>query len=76
MNWIIRRILAARLQGQIQTVIDTGKRVKDETLYTDVNGHEEFYEYLFSPVVSEGRVIAVSGTTRVITEVENNARQN
>jgi PAS domain S-box-containing protein len=60
--------LAARLQRQIQAVIDTGKSVKDETLYTDVNGHEEFYEYLFSPVVSEGRIIAVSGTTRLITE--------
>jgi PAS domain S-box-containing protein len=60
--------LAARLQAQIQIVIDSGERVKDETLYTDINGHGEFYEYQFNPVMSEGRVVAVSGTTRIITD--------
>jgi PAS domain S-box-containing protein len=60
--------LAERLQRQIQFVIDTRQPLKDETPYTSTVG-ERLYEYIFVPVIGEsGKVEAVAGSTRDITE--------
>ncbi|MEP6809564.1 MAG: PAS domain S-box protein [Chthoniobacterales bacterium] len=59
--------LATRLQQQIQEVIKTGRPLKDETPYTSALGARQ-YEYLFSPLPGKGKVEAVAGVTRDITE--------
>jgi PAS domain S-box-containing protein len=61
--------LAARLQRQIQQVIDTKAAVRDETPFTGPTGETRHYEYIFVPVFSErGSVEAVAGATRDVTE--------
>jgi PAS domain S-box-containing protein len=61
--------LAARLQCQIQQVIDTRQGLKDETPYTSPTGAGGYYEYIFSPVFDDkGEVEVVAGSTRDITE--------
>lgn len=62
--------LAARLQRQIQQVIDTKIAVRDETPYTGADGTTGVYEYILVPVFnsSDGSVEAVAGSTRDITE--------
>jgi hypothetical protein len=61
--------IAAKLQRQIQQVIQTKQVVVDETPYTNPAGQEGFYEYIFSPVFSpDGEVEAVAGSTRDYTE--------
>jgi PAS domain S-box-containing protein len=60
--------LAQRLHRQIQTVIDTRQPLRDETAYTSAVGERQ-YEYIFVPVLgADGRVEAVSGSTRDITD--------
>ena len=60
--------LAARLQRQIQEVMETKQPVRDETPYTSHLG-ERMYEYIFVPVIGVGgEVEAVAGSTRDITE--------
>ncbi|MHC5862583.1 PAS domain-containing hybrid sensor histidine kinase/response regulator [Nostoc sp.] len=60
--------LAARLQRQIQQVIETRQPLKDETPYTSASGTRA-YEYIFVPLESEdGMIEAVAGVTRDITE--------
>ncbi len=60
--------LAARLQRQIQQVIETKSLVQDETPFTGAFG-TRFYEYIFVPVLApDGTVEAVAGSTRDITE--------
>jgi PAS domain S-box-containing protein len=60
--------LAARLQHQIQQVIETRQPVKDETPYTSAVGTRA-YEYIFVPLFdATGAVEAVAGVTRDITE--------
>src|SRR5438552_1225897 len=44
--------LAAKLQRQIQHVIDTKSRVVDETPYTNPAGATGYYEYILSPVLA------------------------
>lgn len=72
--------LAGRLQRQIQQVIDTKQGLTDETPYTSPTGAGGYYEYIFSPVFdAQGRVEAVAGSTRDITErkrVEEELRQS
>jgi PAS domain S-box-containing protein len=61
--------LAARLQRQIQEVIQTAKPVRDSTPYTGAKGESGYYEYIFVPVFGvTGQVEAVTGSTRDITE--------
>jgi PAS domain S-box-containing protein len=61
--------LAAKLQRQIQHVIETKQILTDETPYTSSSGSGGFYEYIFSPVLGPGgEVEAVAGCTRDITE--------
>jgi PAS domain S-box-containing protein len=60
--------LAEQLQKQIQAVIETRQPVKDETPYTSAAGERQ-YEYIFVPVLGAGgKVEAVAGSTRDITE--------
>jgi PAS domain S-box-containing protein len=60
--------LAARLQQQIQEVIDTRQPLRDETPYTSGFGTRA-YEYIFVPVLApDGTVAAVAGSTRDITD--------
>jgi PAS domain S-box-containing protein len=61
--------LAAKLQRQIQRVIDTRQVLVDETTYTSPAGHVGYYEYIFSAVIAaDGSVEAVAGSTRDITD--------
>jgi PAS domain S-box-containing protein len=61
--------LAAKLQRQIQQVIDTGEGLTDETPYTSPNGKGGYYEYIFRPVFAhDGAVEMVAGSTREITD--------
>ncbi|MEG4535052.1 ATP-binding protein [Microcoleus sp. D2_18a_D3] len=60
--------LAAKLQNQIQKVIQTRQPLKDETPYTSAFGTRA-YEYIFVPVFdAEGAVEMVAGVTRDITD--------
>ena len=60
--------LAAKLQGQIQQVIDTREGLTDETPYTSLIGKGGYYEYIFRPVVApDGTVEMVAGSTRDIS---------
>ena len=61
--------LAARLQRQIQQVIETRKPVRDYTPFTGVTGETREYEYIFVPVFTAGGAVeAVAGSTRDVTE--------
>ncbi|MBL9169498.1 MAG: PAS domain S-box protein [Verrucomicrobiales bacterium] len=61
--------LAWRLKAQVQQVIATRKPVRGETYFTSASGEEDYHEYIFSPVFApDGRVAAVTGTTRLTTE--------
>ena len=67
--------LAARLQNQIQQVIEIKEPVRDETPYTSASGTRA-YEYIFSPVLGEnGTVEAVAGSTRDITDYKEANRR-
>ncbi len=60
--------IAAKLQRQIQQVIDTGQPLADETPYTSPTGVAGYYEYIFTPVFdADGKVEVVAGSTRDIT---------
>jgi PAS domain S-box-containing protein len=60
--------LAAKLQQQIQQVLQTGQKLTDETPYTSPAGVEGFYEYILSPVfAADGTVECVAGCIREIT---------
>lgn len=60
--------VAARLQQQIQQVIDTRKGLSDETPYTSPTGAGGYYEYIFSPVFgADGSVEMVVGSTRDVS---------
>jgi PAS domain S-box-containing protein len=61
--------LAARLQAQIQQVIETKGVVRDNTPYTGPTGETRYYEYIFVPVFApDGSVEAVTGSTRDVTD--------
>jgi PAS domain S-box-containing protein len=60
--------LAARLQQQIQHVINTRETVIDETAYSSPSGKIGYYQYILTPVLnSENMVTEVAGSTRDIT---------
>ena len=61
--------LAARLQRQIQQVIETRQILRDQTPYVGAAGETGYYEYTFVPVLGEaGEVEAVAGSTRDVTD--------
>ncbi len=64
--------LAAKLQAQIEEVVQTRKTVCDQTPYTSPSGKAGYYEYIFNPVLApDGTVEAVAGCTRDITTRTN-----
>lgn len=53
---------------EIEDVVKTGRTVRGEVPFTGTNGRR-FFDYIFVPVFgSDGRVEAVAGTTRDVTE--------
>ena len=68
--------LAARLQVQIQEVIDTKQVLRDQTPFTGPTGETRYYDYIFTPVLdSAGHITAVAGSTRDITEQKQAAER-
>jgi PAS domain S-box-containing protein len=68
--------LAERLQSQIRQVIETKQPVRDQTPYTGAAGESRHYDYIFVPILDEeGRVEAVAGSTRDVTEQNLAAQQ-
>ena len=66
--------LAERLQRQIQTVIATRQRLRDQTPYVSPSGVIGYYDYIFSPVfAADGSVAVVAGTTRDISDSQKHA---
>jgi len=64
--------LAARIQAQVQQVIDTKRPLRGETPFADARGVIDVHEYSFSPVIdATGKVAAVVGTTRLVTQRKN-----
>ena len=60
--------LAARLQRQLQTVVETGQALKEEMHYTNPMGATGYYEYVFVPVLDkEGQVECVAGSAHDVT---------
>ena len=61
--------LAAELSQYIQQVISTGQPVRDRTPFAGATGEVRYYDYIFTPVIAaDGRVEAVTGSSRDITE--------
>ncbi len=61
--------LSAQLQGQVQEVFKTSKRLTDEISYTNPDGRFGCYEYIFSPAFgADGSVEFVAGCARDVTE--------
>lgn len=61
--------LAARIHGQIQTVIATKAPLRAESEYTGSSGLAGYYDYILVPVLgTDGEVECVTGSTRNITE--------
>src|SRR5665213_315867 len=61
--------LAARLQQQIQRVVETKSGLIDETEYRSPTGAGGYYEYIFRPVFNRAEQVEfVVGSTRDITE--------
>ncbi len=61
--------LAGRLQRQIQEVITTRAKVRDQTPYTDPTGETRHYEYIFVPIFgADGAIASVAGSTRDFTD--------
>lgn len=58
-----------QIWGHIQDVIATGQSVRSEVPYTAASGRRWVFDYIFVPVFDDhGRIEAVAGTTRDITE--------
>ncbi|MEO7010521.1 MAG: PAS domain-containing protein, partial [Caldimonas sp.] len=67
--------LAARLHADIAQVIETGLQVKGETYYMSPTGKEGWYEYIFNPVMADGSVSTVAGSTRNLTQHREQERR-
>ncbi len=74
------RDIADRLQRRIQQVVETKRRIIDETPIVSSNGVRACYEYVFSPVLSpDGNVDYVVGSARDVTlrrQAEDAARRD
>jgi PAS domain S-box-containing protein len=68
--------LAERLERQIRQVIETKQPVRDQTPFTGASGETAYYDYILVPVLdANGRVEAVTGASRDITEQNRAAQQ-
>jgi PAS domain S-box-containing protein len=63
--------LAARIQSEVQRVIQTGHPVRNHTPFAGPDSETRVYEYIFSPVLGADKVLeGVTCTARDITERE------
>lgn len=61
--------LATRLSGELIQVAKSGRPVLGDTEFTSAAGVTDHHEYIYKPVFDDdGQVVAVTGTTRLITE--------
>lgn len=61
--------LARRLTDELLQVVETGKAVMGDVEFTSATGITDHHEYIYNPVFDPaGRVVAVAGTTRIVTE--------
>ncbi len=68
--------LAVTVDRQVQQVIATGQRLRDETTFHDPSGKEHQYEYIFTPIFAEdGTVEAVAGSSRDVAERKQKEKQ-
>ena len=68
---------AAEMQGQIQQVIATKKPFRGDIPYTAPGREVEFYDFIFAPVLTKrGKVEAVAGTARNITQRKDSENRN
>jgi len=68
---------AAEMQGHVQQVITTKEQFRGEIPYTALGREEEFYDYIFAPVLTKrGKVEAVAGTARNITTRKASENKN
>ena len=68
--------LAARLRSEIQQVIATKSRFRNQTPFPMRNGEVRHFDYIYTPVFDEeGNVKAIAGSTRDITEQNLAAQQ-
>ena len=68
---------AAELQGQIKQAITSKKQVRGEISHTAAGAEEQFYDYIFVPVLTKrGKVEAIAGTARNVTERRASEEKN
>jgi len=68
--------VAGRFQQQLEEVIDSKQPLRDQTPFAGPTGESRYYDYIFVPVLDgNGRVRAVAGSTRDITEQNLAAQQ-
>ena len=68
---------AAELQGQIKQVIATKEPFRGDISYTAPGREVEFYDFIFAPVLTKrGKVEAVAGTARNITQRKSSENRN
>ncbi|MES2707401.1 MAG: PAS domain S-box protein [Verrucomicrobiota bacterium] len=61
--------LGHQLNAELMEVISTGRTVRGVTSMASAAGVEDFHEYIYNPVYGpDGTVVAVAGSTRLITE--------
>ncbi|WP_438483417.1 PAS domain S-box protein [Oleiharenicola lentus] len=61
--------VAERLLSEMNHVFNTGETIKSDIVIALGEGREEHHEYIYNPVKDEaGRVVAMAGSTRIITE--------
>ena len=60
---------AADMRDHIQSIIETGKKIKGEVSFKLPSGEINFFEYVLAPVFDvSGKIEAIAGTSRDITE--------
>ncbi len=65
--------IADQLEAHMREVFATGRAVRGETPLPSHTGQIEYHEYIYSPVMGpDGKVDALVGTTRLITQRKHN----
>lgn len=60
---------AGDMRDHIQSIIETGKKIKGEVSFKSPSGEINFFEYVLAPVFdASGKIEAIAGTSRDITE--------
>ncbi|MDQ3323843.1 MAG: PAS domain-containing protein [Acidobacteriota bacterium] len=68
--------LAAKLERQVQEVIETKQSVKGEGSYTSPTELNGYFEYILNPVLADdGTVESVAGSTHDITELKQHEQE-